>query len=87
VITLLKRTFLAHNQFKEKITAATQKVMLQKGFYPGDTGYDMIAMSVLSRPNLAAAKADYQLYVDLIVGKQSSQRLLTSLTCAQWFQA
>ncbi len=66
VITLLKRTFLVQNQFREKITAATQKVMWQKGFYPGDTEYDMIAMIVLSKPNLAAAKADYQLYVDLI---------------------
>ncbi|DBA92896.1 TPA: hypothetical protein ACH3X1_003066 [Trebouxia sp. C0004] len=54
------------NQFREKITAATQKVMWQKGFYPGDTEYDMIAMSVLSKPNWAAAKADYQLYVHLI---------------------
>ena len=66
VFTLLKRTLLVQNQFREKITAATQKVMWQKGFYPGDTEYDMIAMSVLSKPNLAAAKADYQLYVDLI---------------------
>ncbi len=32
------------NQFTEKITAATQKVMWQKGFYPGDTEYDMIAV-------------------------------------------
>lgn len=66
LITLFKSKILVQNQFTEKITAATQKVMWQKGFYPGDTECDMIAMNVLSKPNLAAAKADYPLYVDLI---------------------
>ncbi|DBA84183.1 TPA: hypothetical protein ACH3X1_006647 [Trebouxia sp. C0004] len=64
----------AHNQFREKITAATQKVMWQKGFYTGDTEYDMIAMSVLSKPNLAAAMADYQLYVDLVKKAETAAR-------------
>ncbi len=76
VITLLKRTFLVQNQFREKITAATQKVMWQKGFYPGDTEYDMIAMSVLSKPTLSAAKADYTLYVDLIKNVRSQLLIL-----------
>ncbi|DBA92837.1 TPA: hypothetical protein ACH3X1_003018 [Trebouxia sp. C0004] len=48
--------------------------MWQKGFYPGDTEHDMIAMSVLSKPNLAAAKADYQLYVDLIKKAETAAR-------------
>ena len=85
VITLLKRTFLVQNQFREKITAATQKVMWQKGFYPGDTEYDTVAMSVLSKPTLSAAKADYTLYVDLI--KKVRSQLLTSFDMHSMVQA
>ena len=40
LITLLNSIILVQNQFRKKITAATQKVMWQKGFYPGDTEYE-----------------------------------------------
>ena len=58
--------FLLQNQFREKVNAATQKIMWQKGFYPGGTKFDLVAMFVLSKTTLAAAKADYQLYCELI---------------------
>ena len=40
--------------------------MWQKGFYPGGTEFDLVAMFVLRKTTLAAAKADYQLYCELI---------------------
>ena len=51
--------------FRDKIIPNMQRIMIQRGFYPGDVEYDFVAMAVLSKTTVEAAKENFPLYTEI----------------------
>ncbi|DBA88825.1 TPA: hypothetical protein ACH3X1_016443 [Trebouxia sp. C0004] len=55
----------AELKMRSDVVGAMKKIMTMHTFFPSSTHYDLVALSVMGKPDLEQAKDDYPNYLDI----------------------